>query len=301
MADLQRIEHVGIHVGDVDGAVEFYTNAMGLVEVARADDTVYLGTGLTENFELAVTEGGTGIEHFAVRAADTDVVDDYEARLLRANVESERVDGNEPNQETGVRFELPTGVPMEVVTVTDEAYPHSNASSNARAGHAPSSIDHVQLFTPDIDADLEFLRDAIGLHVSDVAGALDDLEVAFARCNILHHDVALKAMPPEGPDHASLHHVAWGFDDIAHMKVFLDTVCGRGMEFERGIGRHNAGNNLYAYIWEPGGNRFELCAEMAVVKTDEPNHVEDYETATTAWGPEAPESFDVGSGLVRPE
>lgn len=243
-----------------------------------------------------------------VRVGTADVVDDYGARPLRANVESECVDGNEPKQETGVRFELPTGVPMEVVTVTDEAYPRSNRSSNARAGHVPSPIDHVQLFTPDVrlftpdmDGDLEFLRDAIGLHVSDVAGPLDDLGVAFARCNTLHHDVAKRAMPPEGPDHASLHHVARGFDDVAHTKAFLDTVRGRGTEFERRIGRHNAGNNLYAYIWEPGGNRFELCAEMAVVKTDEPNHAEDYETATTAWGPEAPEPFDVGSGLVRPE
>jgi catechol 2,3-dioxygenase len=299
MEGLQRIEHASIHVEDLDDAIEFYTSAMGLTEVDRVEGTVYLGTGLTENFELAVTEGGTGIEHFAVRADDPDVVSEYEARLEERDIGSERVDGDEPGQLTGIRFEMPSGVPMEIVTVADEAYQHAELSAAGRAGHAPSSIDHVQLFTPDIDADLDFLRDDLGMRVSDIAGPLDDLEVAFARCNTLHHDVALKKMPPDGPDHASLHHVAWGFDDISHLKVFLDTVCGRGMEFERGIGRHYAGNNLYAYIWEPGGNRFELCAEMAVVKTAEPNHSEDYETATTAWGPEAPESFSEGSGLVR--
>jgi len=109
----------------------------------------------------------------------------------------------------------------------------------------------------------------------------------------------LKRTPPGGPDHASLHHVAWGFDSIDHMKCFLDAVCDRGMAFERGIGRHYAGDNLYAYFWEPGGNRFEMCAEMAVVKTAEPQHTKDYETATTAWGPGAPESFSKGSGLVE--
>ncbi len=56
--------------------------------------------------------------------------------------------------------------------------------------------------------------------------------MAFARCGLLHHDIALKAMPPNNPDHTSLHHVAWGFDDIGHLKVFLDTMAGRGMEFE---------------------------------------------------------------------
>lgn len=298
MEALQRIEHAKVHVNDLDAALPFYTDAMGLVEVDRADGTVYLGTGLDDNFDLAVAEGGTGIEHFAVRASDESAVDDVVERLSDRGVDVGRVDGEEPGQVAGVRFHLPSGVPMEVVAVADEAYEHANVSDTGRAGHAPSTLDHVQFFTPDVNEDLGFLRDVVGMYVSDTVGPRDDLEIGFARCNTLHHDVALKAAPPDGPDHASLHHVAWGYDGIEHMKLFLDTVCERGMEFERGLGRHYAGNNLYAYFWEPGGNRFEMCAEMAVVKTDEPQHTVDYETATTAWGPGAPESFAEGSGLV---
>jgi len=299
MAGLQRIDHAKVHVTQLERALQFYTEAMGLVELDRRGDTVYLGCGLDDNFDLAVAEGGTGIEHFAVRATDASVVDDYEDRLTGADVAVERVDGAEPGQVAGVRFDLPTGVPMEVVAVADEAYEHSTDTRPGRAGHAPSTVDHVQWFTPDLGADLAFLRDTVGMDVSDVAGPRDDPEIAFTRCNTLHHDIALKAMPEDGPEHASLHHLAWGFDSIDHMKLFLDTTAGHGMEFERGIGRHYAGDNLFAYFWEPGGNRFEMCAEMAVVKTPEPGHTEDYESATTAWGPGAPDSFAEGSGLVR--
>ena len=298
MADIQRIEHAKVHVEDLDSALSFYTDAMGLVEVGRTDGTVYLGRGLSEGFDLAVTEGGTGIDHLAVRANDAAVVDEYEEHLAERGVDVERVDGDEPGQVAGVRFQLPSALPMEVVAVADGAYEHSTAATAGRAGHAPSTLDHVQVFTPDVNEDLAFLRDVVGMHISDTAGPRDDLEVGFARCNTLHHDVALKRTPADGPDHASLHHVAWGFDSIGHMKLFLDAVCGRGMKFERGIGRHFAGDNLYAYFWEPGGNRFEICAEMAVVKTEEPQHTKDYETATTAWGPGAPASFSEGSGLV---
>lgn len=301
MEALQRIEHAKVHVEDADAALAFYTDAMRLVELHREGGVTYLGCGLDENYDLAVTEGGTGIDHFAVRARDAAVVDDYEAELGDAGVDVQRVDGTEPGQVAGVRFELPTGVPMEIVAVADEAYEHSNVTAPGRAGHAPSTLDHVQWFTPDIDADLAFLRDVVGMYVSDLAGPLDDLEIAFTRCNALHHDAALKAMPPGGPGHASLHHVAWGFDGIEHMKLFLDTIAGRGITFERGIGRHYAGDNLFAYFWEPGGNRFEICAEMAVVKTADPGHYADYESATTAWGPAAPESFATGSGLVGRE
>jgi catechol 2,3-dioxygenase len=297
MASLQRIEHAKLHVEDLTEAVDFYTNAMGLVEIGREGDTVYLGCGLNDSYDLAVTEGGTGIEHFAVRATDAATVDEYEQRLSSRGVAFTRRNGAAPGQQTGIRFEIPSGVPMEIVAIDDEAYIHSDVSETDRAGHAPSTIDHIQLFTPDIAGDLAFLRDSVGLSVSDIAGPRDGPEIAFTRCNTLHHDVALKAKPEL--DHASLHHFAWGFDSIDHIKLFLDTVANRGSEFERGIGRHFAGNNLYAYIWEPGGNRFELCAEMAVVKTDQPNHVADYESATTAWGPDAPESFSEGSGLAR--
>lgn len=298
MAGLQRIEHAKVHVEDLESALEFYTSAMGLVEIDRSGDTVYLGCGLDGNFDLAVAEGGTGLEHFAVRASDRAGVEAAEERLAAGGVDAERVDGDEPGQSAGVRYELPSGAPMEVVAVADGGYEHSTVSAGSRGGHAPSTLDHVQLFTPDVRADLDFLADVVGMAVSDTAGPRDDPEIAFARCNALHHDVALKAAPTGGPGHASLHHVAWGFDDIGHMKLFLDAVSGRGMDFERGIGRHYAGDNLYAYLWEPGGNRFELCAEMAVVKTNRPGHTEDYETATTAWGPGAPPSFDEGSGLV---
>jgi catechol 2,3-dioxygenase len=299
MGEIHRIEHTKIHVSDLNRAVEFYTDAMGLIEIARKSGTIYLGCGLNGNFQLAVAEGDTGIEHFAVRATDAEAVDEYEDRLREEDVATERVDADEPGQVAGVRFKLPTDVPMEIVAVEDQEYEHAEISAADRAGHAPSTIDHVQWFTPSVRDDMEFLRDVVGMPISDTAGPEDDLEMAFARCNALHHDVALKAMPEDGPDHASLHHVAWGFDSLEHMKVFLDTVCHRGMEFERGIGRHYAGNNLYSYFWEPGGNRFELCAEMAVVKTPEPNHSPNYETATTAWGPGAPDSFSEGSGLVN--
>jgi len=299
MTGLQRIEHAKVHVDDLEPALDFYTGAMGLVEIARQDDTVYLGCGFDDNFDFAVSEGGTGIEHFAVRATDSSVVDDYAARLDGEGVDVERVDGDEPGQVAGVRFELPTGVRMEVVAVADPAYEHSTVSRPGREGHAPSTLDHVQWFTPDLTADLSFLRDRLDMHVSDTAGPRDDPELAFARCNTLHHDVALKGMPEGGPDHASLHHVAWGFDSIGHMKLFLDATADRGMAFEHGIGRHFAGNNLFAYFWEPGGNRFEMCAEQAVVKTPEPAHSADYESATLAWGPAVPDTFAEGSGLVR--
>ena len=93
MTGLQRIEHAKVHVTDLDRALDFYVDAMGLVEIDRDDGTVYLGCGFDDNFDFAVSEGGTGIEHFAVRATDAAAVDEYENRLDAEGVSVERVDG----------------------------------------------------------------------------------------------------------------------------------------------------------------------------------------------------------------
>lgn len=298
MAKLQRIEHACMGVEDLETAVAFYTEAMGLVELGRESETVYLGCGRDENYDLAVKEGGTGLEHVAVRASGVDVVDQYEGRFADEGVPAERTDGAEPGQTAGIRFELPSGVSMEIVAVEDVGYQHFERTHRLRGGQAPADVDHVQFLTPNLTEDLEFLRDVVGFAVSETAGPRDDPEIAFARCNTFHHDVALKSTTALGEsDEASLHHVAWGFDGIDHLKRFVDGVVSAGCSIERGIGRHHGGNNIYAYFWEPGGNRFELCTEMAVVRTTEPAHSEDYESATTAWGPPAPESFARGSGL----
>ncbi|MFB6097373.1 MAG: VOC family protein [Haloferacaceae archaeon] len=300
MADLHRIEHATVGVEDLDAALSFYVDALGFVELERRDGVVYLGCGRDDNYDLGLIEGDTGIEHFAVRASGPEVVDAYEQRLQSLEVPAERTDGDEPNQAAGVRFRLPSGVPMEVVAVGDDEYQHYEEPRLGRGGQAPADVDHVQFLTPDVLADLEFLRDVAGLEPSEIAGPRDDPEIAFARCNVFHHDVALKSAPALGEaDETSLHHVAFGFDSVDHLAGFVDAAVGAGAEFERGIGRHHGGNNIFAYLWTPGGNRLELCTQMATISHEGPEYVEDYESATTAWGPAAPDSFGEGSGLIE--
>lgn len=229
-------------------------------------------------------------------------MDEYERRFESADGSVRQVGGEEPGQEAGVRFSLPGGVAMEVVAITDDEYQHYERVNPFRRGQAPADVDHVQFLTPDITADMEFLRDVAGLTVSEIAGPPAAPEIAFTRCNAFHHDVVLKSSEAlGGTDGTSLHHLAFGFDSPDRLVRCIGSAVNAGCEFERGIGRHHGGNNLCAYLWTPGGNRVELCTQMATLTRDEPEAVKDYASATTAWGPEAPESFRKGSGLLRGE
>lgn len=299
MADLHRVEHARIGVEDLDAAVSFYTEGLGLVELEETEGAVYLGCGRDDNYDVALTEGSTGIEHFAVRATDASVVDEYEQRLADADVPMERTDAAEPGQEAGIRFSLPSGVDMEVVAVADNPYHHYEEANPSRSGQAPADLNHVQFLTPDVEADMAFLRDTVGLKISEIAGPREDPEIAFARCNVFHHDIALKSSEVLGEtDETSLHHLAFSFDSVDHLVTFVDSAINAGCDFERGIGRHHGGNNIYAYVWTPGGNRLELNTQMATLTQEEPTISEDFESATLAWGQDTPESFKEGSGLA---
>lgn len=303
MAGVRRLEHVAIGVIDLDEAVRFYTDVVGLIELERADEQVFLGCGLDGNFDLAIAEGGTGLDHFAIRA-DEATFDTYVDRLAAEGVDVERTDGGEPGQERGARFALPaSGLTAEIVTVADRRY-HNPAAVDGletaadvhpeRSPLAPLDLSHVTVLTPDVREDVEFLRDVVGLSVSDV-GLTDEggtWRIAFTRAGEYHHDVAFIADPED-----TLHHVAWEVRDVGHLTRFADRLAAAGHALEVGPVRHGPGSNVAAYFEEPGGNRFEVTTEVETVDPDAEMRTHTPATVPfSVWGGTTPpESFRDGS------
>jgi catechol 2,3-dioxygenase len=293
---LGRLEHVELGVADADRAVDFYTRVLGLREIAREGDTVYLGCGRDENYDLAVVEDRPGLRHFAVRVEDAAAVEHYQRRLEDGGVRCERRDGSEPGQLTGVRFALPGATQMELVCVRDRRYHRPTRPALAGAvTHAPLDVDHVNILSLDVEKDAAFLRDLLDFRLSDVKKSPDGFWIqAFTRLGDQHHDVAV-TMATTHVQH--LHHVAWTVTGIEHMKVLIDRIAEDDVDLELGPGRHFTGSSIFSYFWEPGGNRFELSAEVATV---DPSADTVYTDGTvsdiSAWGPLfVPPSFRKGT------
>jgi catechol 2,3-dioxygenase len=135
----------------------------------------------------------------------------------------------------------------------------------------------------------------LGFRISDIfLNADDEWQAAWTRVGELHHDIGLIRCQPG----ASLHHLAWTVDNIEHHKRAADTLAGAGHTLETGPGRHGVGGNLYSYFWTPGGNRYELSAEMPRILGDRSDplvrNAGDF-NAFSAWGAARPDSFTRGS------
>lgn len=297
---IQKLGFAELRVTNLEAALSFYQGIMGLTPFGQHGQTYYFGCGLDETIDLAVTPGGTGVVRFAFQCESEEDLTQYAAKLRAAGVTAEERTESDPTVRKSLRFQLPSGHTMELV-VFQEQRPYLRPAAPARAGSrngiTPNDVDHVTLsvHAPRVRTLAEFLRDVLDFKISDIFQPAPDVWAAvWTRVGEWHHDLAM--LGGEDPSW-TLHHLAWTLQDIDHIKRFVDVMCAAGVRVEYGIGRHGLGSNLYCYFFEPGGNRFELTAEMprAVQQRAEPLIWTDFPEAASAYGVLPPESFGRGT------
>jgi len=295
MTGTQRIEHAELYVEDLEPAVEFYTDVFGLVEYDRRGDSVYLTCGYDERYDFVVTAGDAGVDHFAIRVDTADELDSYAEAVGATGADVERAHDGEDGLTDGVRFALPSGIGVELVTVDDPHYRRENETVAPRDGTASVDLDHITLMTDAIRDDVAFLEDALGFRVSEIHEREDDAwRFAWTRFGSQHHDVAF--VNSDKPAW-TLHHLAWTMTSIDYIKSLVDRMSQHGHRIEVGVNRHAVGSNVFAYFRKPGGNRFELSAEMATLDESTETRVNkpDDEVLSAWGGVRPPESYDDGS------
>lgn len=292
---IQKVAHVDIKVDDLESALEFHTQTLGLVELGRDNGTVFLGCGIDEAYDVSLTAGGTGVTQIHLQADEADF-ETYGERLKGMGVDTELATDGGPGQVKALRFSAPSGHVFTLATVADRRpYLQPAAPTHPRTqGIAPLDLDHVTLRAQDVGGLMEFLRDALDFKVSDGFQPQPGVWAAvWARVGEYHHDVA---MLTGGPGE-TLDHVAFTMEGVDHLKRSADLLSRAEIPLETGPGRHGIGGNLFTYFWAPGGNRYELSAEMPrTVDPGSPTGVwSDFPKAFSSWGQLPPESFQKGS------
>lgn len=283
-----------IRVNDLGVSVEFYRDVIGLYEIARDKDTVYLGCGADETFDIAIQQGGTGVDHFALQVMDEEDLRYYEKKLANLGVSTQRMTDPEPGKKVVLRFAAPTGHRIELTLVEDRPhYLHPVVGHKGMRGMGVLDADHITLHAKDVKGLVQFLQEALDCGVADVFEPAPGVwGAAWTHVSDYHHDVAVIGTA----DNTTLHHFAFLVSGIEDMKRAGDLLAQAGYRIETGPGRHAVGGNLYTYFLDPSGNRIELSAEMPRADRSIPHRVwEDFPVAFSAWGATPPESFAKGS------
>jgi catechol 2,3-dioxygenase len=248
-----RVGSVGLRVVDLETSVAFAIEVLGLREVERAGDTVYLSCN-ERHHELALIEGPEpGIDHTALQvgcAADLEHVRD---RVSAGDFELLPNRENELGTQESFRFVGPDGHVFEIF----HGMAHDQPATYAHIGVRPRKFGHVTLKTPDLYGVEAFLVDVLGMRLSDSVTAEGVGRVmAWYRCNNDHHGIGLVL------GEASMHHYAFELEGWSSVGALADHLIAGGRQFLAGPGRHGAGNNLFTYFLDPSGAVVEYMADI---------------------------------------
>jgi catechol 2,3-dioxygenase-like lactoylglutathione lyase family enzyme len=160
---------------------------------------------------------------------------------------------------------------------------HARPSSSVHIG-GPRRLGHVNCLTGDIQANLAFYRDVLGMKVPDWLGEAG----VWLHIDSEHHVLALVET---GTPH--FHHLAFDVVDIGKMRDLLDHLARHGRWVSWGPTRHGIAGNIATYVRiteEPC--HVELYCDMERLGEDHvPRIYPDDRYSSNTWGPLPPRSY----------
>jgi len=272
---IMRLGRVQLRVMDLEKAVDYYTNIIGLEETGREDGKVYLKAWDEYDHHSVILQeaDSPGIDHFAFKVSSLDELAKYEKRIEQFGLTINRVSkGARLKEGEAIRCVLPTGHHMELYheieklgTATGTLNPHP-WPENLR-GIAPHRLDHCLLTGDDVENVTRFFVEALDFGQSEKIMTVDGETMigSFLFTTNTAHDVAFI----KGPD-AKLHHAAFFVDNFYDVLKAADILTRKDVHIEVTPTRHGITRGQTIYFFDPSGNRNEAFTSGYMTYKDFP-------------------------------
>ena len=310
MIELTDIAYVRSGVADLDKAVSFATEIVGLELVAPAGQRdgvtgaeAGAAAGLTgsagpetsgpaarsaqlradwRHHCLALVEGGSGVIASGFAVASEDALDSAESELGRAGFAVYRgtaAEARDRRVRSFVGFTDPFGNRIELVA-------QQEMITRPVAFARPAGITefgHLCLDAPDVHEAYRFWNSRFNARVSDWIGDA----ACLMRIDPVHHKLAV--FRGDGPGLCHMNFQVEAIDDVFRSWHFLTE---RGVEIEMGPGRHPQSTAIFLYFLGPEGFTYEYSYGVRRIEDD------------AAWrprtfDPDEPGSIDMWLGPTR--
>jgi catechol 2,3-dioxygenase len=265
--DIAHVSAVELFTAVPDDTVAFFQDLMAMEVVGRRDDSVYLHAWDDyERFTVKVTRRTTaGVGRTWLRASSPDAlrrrVKVIEAAGLGDGWSTDEADFGEV-----FHFTDPDGHPFGLYWDTHRytPSPETRPSLKNQAARFPGRganvrrIDHVNYLAAQIPSVDAFLADVIGGRRSEQI-QLDDGSISGVWFTVSDKSYDLVYTSDWTGTAGRLHHVAFATDTRGDILRAADVFLEAGIHIETGPHKHAIQQTFFLYVWEPGGNRIELC------------------------------------------
>ncbi|MFL6935287.1 MAG: VOC family protein [Xanthobacteraceae bacterium] len=254
MVQVRRLGHATLTTPDLDRAVDYYTQVIGLTVVARERERAFLAS--RHGLEAIALEYGppNALARLSFQVAPGSHLASVAHELAQHGIKSERRSGISPGIAEAIVFADPKGTLIEIFS--DYAFA---AEDRTPAGIVPLKLGHVAYRVKDVQQVVAFYTDVLGFRVSDWR----DDTFAFLRCSPDHHSVNF--VFDETPQ---LHHIAFEVKDWPEIQRAAEWLAKNDIPLVWGPGRHIIGHNIAIYHRNPDKVRVEFFTEMDQMKDE---------------------------------
>jgi 2,3-dihydroxy-p-cumate/2,3-dihydroxybenzoate 3,4-dioxygenase len=265
MINLHDIRYLRIGTPDLDGAVRFATDILGLQLVAREGKAAYFRSdkvavrGDTRDHTLVYFEGDPSDHAIGFDLIDHDDLDRAGAALENGG-NAVHLGTKEECERRRVRAFIatrdPTGNKIEIVSRPFHTGVRYFPARDAGITH----FSHIGLYTTDAPRDEVFWTKLLNARVSDWIG-----DAALLRIDTAHHSIALFPGSRTGVQH--INHKVEDIDDVMRSWYFLKE---KGVKILLGPGRHPLSTAVMLYFRGPDGMVYEYsCGVKHILPGEE--------------------------------
>jgi len=283
MIEIVGIRYCRLGTADLEGAVEFARNIVGLEEVARENGAVYL-RGDHRDHNIVYFQGDPADHTLGLEVETFEELDAAESTLAGAGFEVRRgtdVEAAARRCMGFINFRDPTGNPVDLVVRPF----HSGRRYFPSRDAGITEFSHVGLKTTDPARDEKFWSGYFNIRANDRIGP-----AALMSFDEVHHRIAL--FPT---DHAGIQHINFqveSIDDIMRSYYFLSE---RQVAIRFGPGRHPTSGAMFLYYEGPDGMTYEYSSGVRNVDENwRPRQLPFKDESFCMWGarPNIPEFSD---------
>ncbi|MEI2821731.1 MAG: catechol 2,3-dioxygenase [Marmoricola sp.] len=262
-----RLAHVDVTVTDLDLATAYYTGVIGMQEVARDDDAVYLKCWDEEDHHSLKLQYSprVGLDLMSFKVYHADDLDELENKVARYGLPVQRISKGEVlGQGESIRFGTPSGQTMELVAdiekvgtsrgMTNPNILEEYGEHLALGQIAPPRMDHMLVTAEEVGEATQFYMDVLGFRITEqlLDGNGHQMATWMERSHS-PHDLAIVHGPNGG-----LHHFAYWLDEWDHVRDAADILAYNGIQLDVGPTRHGITRGSTIYFFDPLGTRNEV-------------------------------------------
>ena len=265
--DVAHLAHVELLTPCLEESVRFFVDVMGMTESGREGNSAYLrGWDDYEHHSLKLTASEQpGLGHYALRASSPQALQRRVEAVERTGLGLGWIDGDEGHG-PAYSFTDPDGHQLEIYyeTVWYQPPEGSRPALKNQAARYPDRgiglrrIDHINLLAADVRASRIFMQEALGGRMTEQIVFDDGSEKAsWLTFTNKTYDVAISEDWTGAK--GRLHHITYAVDSREEILRAADICLEHNVFMETGPHKHAIQQTFFLYVYEPGGNRFEIA------------------------------------------